>query len=410
MFSLNILNMLKKAISIDLSRARAFVLKKQLLNTTRKLRGKQGVMKIIDTLGYIQIDTINVIERSHHLVLLTRCPGYKQQFLYDLQVKDKKIFEYWAHAASFIPMKEFRYYIRKMKEKPKEDSWYGTWTKKYRHLLKKTKSRIEKEGPLAASDFKDTINRKRGPWWDWKPAKAALEILFWNGELMIKERRKFQRVYDLTERVLPKDIDTTLPSLDDEKVFFIKRALKAMGVATIQDINKYIGISGRLNQWVDQMQKKGEIVEVNINGVDKPYLALTTDLSDLRKKNVLLNSQVLFLSPFDNSIILRDRTSTLFDFDYTLEAYVPKSKRKYGYFCLPILWQDQLIGRIDPKADRQKQILIIKNLHLEDKKIDHNKFIPALSHAIEDLADFHNCEKIDLSKNIPSRIFHKITI
>lgn len=367
-------------------------------------------MRIIDTLGYIQIDTINVIERSHHLVLLTRCPGYKQQFLYDLQAKDKKIFEYWAHAASFIPMKDFRYYIRKMKEKPKENSWYGTWTKKYRYLLKKTKSRIEKEGPLAASDFKDNINRKRGPWWDWKPAKAALEILFWNGELMIRERRKFQRVYDLTERVLPKDIDTTLPSIDDEKVFFIKRALKAMGVATIRDINKYIGISGRLNKWVDQMLKSGQILELTIKGLDKSYYILTEDLEEIGRSKTGISPQVRFLSPFDNSIILRDRTSTLFNFDYSLEAYVPKSRRKYGYFCLPILWQNQLIGRIDPKADRQNKILIINNLHLEDKKIDYNKFIPALSSAIKDLADFHNCEKIDLSKNIRSRISYKITI
>lgn len=136
--------MLKKAISIGLSKARAFVVEKQLLNTTHKLKGKQGVMGIIDTLGYIQIDTINVIERSHHLVLLTRCSDYKQQFLYDLQAKDKRIFEYWAHAASFIPMKDFRYYIRKMKEKPKKDSWHDNWIKKYRNLLKKTKSRIEK--------------------------------------------------------------------------------------------------------------------------------------------------------------------------------------------------------------------------------------------------------------------------
>lgn len=264
--------------------------------------------------------------------------------------------------------------------------------------------------PLAASDFKDNISRKRGPWWDWKPAKAALEILFWNGELMIGERRKFQRVYDLTERVLPKDIDTTLPNIDNEKEFFIRRALKAMGVATIQDINKYIGISGKLNQWVDQMLRSGQILELAINGLNKSYYILTEDIEEIRISKTGISPRVRFLSPFDNSIILRERTRALFDFDYSLEAYVPKSKRKYGYFCLPILWQNQLIGRIDPKADRQNRILIINNLHLEDKKINYNKFIPALSRAIRDFADFHNCEKIDLSKNIPSKISHKITI
>jgi len=400
---------MKKAISIGLSKARAFVLKKQLLNTTRKLRGKQGVMGIIDTLGYIQIDTINVIERSHHLVLFARCPDYKQQFLYELQAKDKEIFEYRAHAASFIPMKDFRYYIRKMKEKPKKDSWYDTWTKKYRNLLKKTKSRIEKEGPLAASDFKDNINRKRGPWWDWKPAKAALEILFWNGELMIRERRKFQRVYDLSERVLPKDIDTTLPSIDDEKEFFIRRALKAMGVATIQDINKYIGTSGRLNQWVDQMVKSGQILELTIKGLNKSYYILTKDLEEIRKSKRAISPRVRFLSPFDNSIILRDRTSALFNFDYSLEAYVPKSKRKYGYFCLPILWRNRLVGRIDPKADRIKKVLIINNLHLENTKLDHQQFLPKLSQTLSAFAQFHDCNRIELRK-IPPIVKNKLAV
>jgi uncharacterized protein YcaQ len=154
-----------------------------------------------------------------------------------------------------------------------------------------------------------------------------------------------------------------------------------MGIATIQDINKYIGISGRLNKWVDQMLKSGQILELTINGLNKSYYILTKDLEEIRKSKTGIIPRVRFLSPFDNSIILRDRTSVLFNFDYSLEAYVPKTKRKYGYFCLPILWQNQLIG-----------------------------FMPALSRALNEFACFHKCEKIELSKNIPTKISHKITI
>ncbi|MCK4252494.1 YcaQ family DNA glycosylase [candidate division WOR-3 bacterium] len=372
--------------------------------------GKTGTLKAIENLGYVQIDTINVIERSHHIVFFTRCPDYKQQYLHELQVKDKKIFEYWAHAASFIPMKDYRFYIPAMKKKPKKDSWLDKWIKEHRSLIRKVKARVKKDGPLAASDFQDVKHRKRGPWWDWKPAKMALEALFWQGDLMIKERRKFQRIYDITERVLPENVDITKPSEEQEKKFFIRKALNAMGIATIQDINKYIGISGRLNKWVDQMLKLGQILELTIKGLNKSYYILTKGLEEIRKSKTVISLRVSFLSPFDNSIILRDRTSALFNFDYSLEAYVPKTKRKYGYFCLPILWQNQLIGKIDPKADRKNKILIINNLHLEDKKINYNKFIPALSRTLKDFADFHNCEKIELSKNIPAKISHKIKI
>ncbi len=399
-----------KIIQISPRQARNLFLKNQLLINPKLPEGKTGTLKAIENLGYVQIDTINVIERSHHIVFFTRCPDYKQQYLHELQVKDKKIFEYWAHAASFIPMKDYRFYIPAMKKKPKKDSWLDKWIKEHRSLIRKVKARVKKDGPLAASDFQDVKHRKRGPWWDWKPAKMALEALFWQGDLMIKERRKFQRIYDITERVLPENVDITKPSEEQEKKFFIRKALNAMGIATIQDINKYIGISGRLNKWVDQMLKLGQILELTIKGLNKSYYILTKGLEEIRKSKTVISLRVSFLSPFDNSIILRDRTSALFNFDYSLEAYVPKTKRKYGYFCLPILWQNQLIGKIDPKADRKNKILIINNLHLEDKKINYNKFIPALSRTLKDFADFHNCEKIELSKNIPAKISHKIKI
>jgi len=372
-------------------------------------RSKAGVLRTIEKLGYVQIDTINVIERSHHIVFFTRCPDYKKEYLYELQTKDKKVFEYWAHAASFIPMKDYRFYIPAMKRTPKMDSWLDKWTKKNRNLLSKVRKRVKKEGPLSPSDFPDVEKKKRGPWWGWKPAKMALEVLFWQGIVMIKERKNFQKVYDLTERVLPKNLDLTKPTEEEEKKFFITRALMAMGVATEKDINKYIGTGGKLNKWIQEMQKSEEVLKIEIEDFKKPYYILADNLVKLKKDKIPVDSKVNFLSPFDNSIILRDRTSALFGFNYSLECYVPKNKRKYGYFCLPILWRNRLVGRMDPKADRQNKTLIINNLHLESKKLDYGCFFPDFAHTLKEFSDFNNCETIHLSKQIPAKIVRKIT-
>jgi len=390
-------------MKISLNQARNFSLKKQLLINPKLRTGKAGTMYVVDKLGYVQIDTINVIERSHHIVFFTRCPDYKQIFLHELQAKDMKIFEYWAHAASFIPMKDYRFYVRAIEKKPEKGSWLDKWITEHRSLIKNVKQRVMKEGPLTASDFPDVEKKKRGPWWSWKPAKMALEVLFWQGFLMIKERRNFQRVYDLTERVLPKNLNITKPSEKAEKKYFVKRALWAMGIATEKEINDYIGVSGKLNKRMTEMQKSGEIIKIEIAGLKKPYYALTEDLPELQQDSIEVDSKVRFLSPFDNSIIIRNRTRDLFGFNYSLECYVPKHKRKYGYFCLPILWRNQLVGRIDPKADRQNKILIINNLHLENKKINYNEFMPALSSALNNFARFNKCAKTDFSKQIPKK-------
>jgi uncharacterized protein YcaQ len=398
-----------KKVTVSKEKARNYSLSRQLLTNKRFPKGRSGTLRIIEHLGYVQIDTINVVERSHHLVLHTRQPSYRQEFLHDLQAKDRRIFEYWAHAASFVPTKDYRYYLPAIKRKPKAGSWFDQWTKKNPKLVQQVKRRIVKEGPLTPSDFGDVENRKRGPWWDWKPAKAALEVLFWRGDLMIKERRNFQRVYDLTERVLPKNIDTTMPAEQEEKEFFVRRAFNALGIATIADINRYIGISGKLDKWLNSMHQNGEVTEMEITGLNKPYYALTKELSRILCSAPQIDDHMRLLSPFDNSIIIRDRAQALHEFEYSLECYVPKSRRKYGYFCLPILWRNQLVGRIDPKADRQRRVLLIQNLLLEKDIVEPNVFFKALPTTINDFARFNACEHVELNTKIPSSIKRRIS-
>ncbi len=396
-------------LALTREQARGFSLKKQLLLGTPVAQGKRSALQALGQLGYIQIDTIHVVERSHHLVLFTRCPSYQKSDLDTLHA-EKKLFEYWAHEASFIPMSDFRYYLPVMKRLTKKYAFIRNWIRNNRPLMKRVKQRIMHEGPLSARDFKDVRNRKRGTWWDWKPAKTALEMLFWQGDLMIKERKNFQRIYDLTERVLPKNIDTTFPDAKEEDTFFIRRALAALGVATLQDINRYFTVSRRLDKRVQRMVKTGEITKLHISGLKRPYYCLTEDIKKLRRNTNATDYTVRFLSPFDNAIILRERTSALFGFTYALECYTPKDKRKYGYFCLPILWQNKLVGRIDPKADREQNILFISNLHFEKDISLTRRFMLALSRALWTFAEFNQCKHIHISKNIPTKIRRQLSI
>ena len=401
--------MTDRRIEITKDQARNFFLQKQLLSNTKCANGKNGALRVIEKLGYVQIDTINVIERSHHVVLFTRCPDYPTSCLDKLHA-EKKLFEYWAHEASYIPMNDFRYYLPVMKRLTKKYASVRNWIKKHRALMRRVRQRVACEGPLSARDFKDVKNRKRGTWWDWKPAKTALEMLFWQGEFMIKERNNFQRVYDLTERVIPSDIDQTYPTQDEENEFFIRRALGALGVATIQDINRYFTVSSRLDTHLTKMRTAGEIIEVCIRGFKRKYYCLAKDSTRLQRCKKNADNIVRLLSPFDNAIILRERTKALFDFTYALECYTPRNKRKYGYFCLPILWRNELVGRIDPKADRKENALIVNNLYIEKDVPDTKQFMHALSAALHTFAAFNSCERIAVSKHVPLRTRRQLSV
>ena len=268
---------------------RKLILHSQLLDGKSKLPcGKEGAAQVIEKLGYVQIDTISRVERAHHHTLWTRVPDYQSALLDELQAKDKRIFEYWGHEASYLPMRDYRFYLPRMRsfEDP-HIGWHRNLLEKYRHLTPQILDRIHQEGPLSSKDFERPAGTKQGRWWDWKPAKTALELLFWQGKLMVVERRGFQRVYDLTERVLPAGVDTRYPDDEEYGQFLVHRALQSMAVAREREILKHLGgtsqplISKRLHELLD----KGEVVELELEG-DKstPYYALTKMLEYKNKK------------------------------------------------------------------------------------------------------------------------------
>ena len=392
--------MTKLSLSID--QARRIAVSSQLLDGPNTLTGKDAVAHVIDHLGYVQIDTISVVARAHHHTLWARCPDYDASSLHDLQAIDRRIFEYWAHAIAFLPMNDYRFYMPRMERHRTSDrAWLSDWRKKHGHVLDEVLERVRAEGPLTSKDFEPPPGTVRGTWWDWKPAKRALEILFWQGDLMISERRKFQKVYDLTERVLPSTVDTTVPTETELGRFHVTRALHGLGIARSRELRDAFHIvnQSRISKTLNDMSHSGEIMAVAIEGLKDNYYALPETMESV---STAVPEEAYILSPFDNLTIQRERMERLFNFKYTIECYVPAAKRQYGYFVLPILWQDQLIGRLDAKADRKLKTLIIKKLWFEPTFQDIETSLPALADAVARFAAFNECRVIDLGPIVPT--------
>jgi uncharacterized protein YcaQ len=393
--------------SISQKLARRLLLHSQLLDgRTRVQRGKAGVVEAIGHLGYVQIDTIAVIERAHHHTLWTRVPGYRPEDLHEAHAVDRGIFEYWGHAASYLPMKDYRFYIPMMKSfyEPK-GSWYRGWMEKYGSYLEPVLKRIREEGPKAARDFENPGGRRQGPWWDWKPAKAALELLFWRGELMVRERRGFQRIYDLSERVLPAGTDTRVPTAAELGRFIVVRALAALGVAGEKEIRDYIRIGDRriIAQAVSDMLAAAEIVRLRVEGRPGAVYALP----DVLRKAAAFRARpprVQLLSPFDNLAISRARLKENFAFDFKFECYLPKGDRDHGYFVLPILFGEEFVGRLDPKADRASKTLVVRRLAIEPGRADDDRLLAELTAALRRFARFNGCVSVVLEGVRPGKV------
>ena len=325
--------------------------------------------------------------------------------LHDLQAIDRRVFEYWGHAASFLPMADFRFYLPRMKEfNDPKNKWMRGRLEKFRYMMQPVLERITNEGPLSSSAFEKPADNANRGWWGWRPAKVALELLFWQGKLMITERRNFQRVYDLTERVLPSGHDTRYPGDDEQARFFIARALNAYGIASAKEICEHLhgADKKKTGSMIKDMIATGELQEIAIEGIANSSYSTTSAILDKLSKPKRTTARACILSPFDNLIIQRDRTLKLFGFDYALECYTPAAKRKHGYFVMPILYGDTFAGRLDPKADRKQQTLIIRKLILEDGFAVDDKFVAELVKALVDMMMFNNCEKIKLEKTSPA--------
>jgi uncharacterized protein YcaQ len=274
-----------------------------------------------------------------------------------------------------------------------------TWRSENALLVEDVLSRIREEGPLRSADF--ASEGRRGSWWDWKPAKQALESLFNTGELMVAGRRNFQRLYDLPERVIPPHISTTEPASDEVGRFMARRALKNYGVATASDIDWRRGNPELISAAVEDLVNIGDVIPIEIHEFPgKTYYAL----AELVTREHPRTSHLHLLSPFDNFTFHRERLRRLFGFDYRLECYLPAAQRSYGYFCLPLLWGEHFVGRLDPKAERKQKRLIVRHLTFEPDFVDYDALLPQLAIRLRDFAAFNQCGDILVEETDPGEV------
>lgn len=373
---------------------KAIFISQGLYNKNHKGNELDASLQVIQSLNYVQIDSISVVERAHHHSIWNRAENYHPSHI-DQLLENKQVFEYWSHAASYLPMAHYRYSLpRKSAIANGEQHWFKQDHKTMALVLE----RIKLDGPLQAKDFKDTRKTTSG-WWDWKPAKKALEQLFMQGDLMVLKRQGFQKVYDLTERVLPANIDTSIPNEEEYYAHLIIRYLTANAIGTPEQMSYLLkGIKKPVKTQCMQMLEAGLLITVDVKG--QSYFALPSINDLLRKK--LGHNPLKILSPFDNLLIQRKRIKQLFNYDYQIECYVPANKRKIGYFSLPLLWGRTFVGQMDVKMDRKSGVLNILNLHLQTDKLD--EFIVELKTELNKFLTFNNGKSIHVSKITADKI------
>ncbi len=349
--------------------------------------GPQGVAQVVGRLGYVQIDTIAVVERAHHHTLWARQPTYQADHLDTAQASRRTVFEYWYPAASYVATEHYRFCLPMMRSDV-------NWMNANREIVEAVLSRIREEGPLGSADFEAPPGFQRGGWWSWKPAKRALEHLFSTGKLMVSERRNFQRLYDLTERVLPSHVDTSDPSEEELARFLAEQALDTLGVAGEGNTRWRGNYRKLLGQGLRDLAETGEAALVRIQDVSRHGWYARPEALARADDPLDGASRLYILSPFDNVVIHRAWLKSLFDFEYSIECYLPQEKRRYGYFALPILWGERFVARVDVKADRKENAFLLRRLEFEPDIAPSAALLTALAEGIWRLATFNGCAAV----------------
>ena len=354
--------------------------------------GLSGTLSAIENLAYVQIDTLSVVERAHHHVLWNRVADYDPAHLNQL-VKKQHIFEYWYHAAAYLPMRDYRYALPRMMSIRNDENRYYTNVDK--RLMGEILARVRAEGELRVRDIGKS-NQKKGGWWNLGQERRALDKLFMQGDLMICERNGMEKIYDLAERCLPQNIDLSMPTLREYAIYLLETTLRAHGVFTLKQL-----LHLRTGKPLQDMMREVLSEYINsgvvsaISNIGRTTIYVDNKALELGERTVKTNAQIKILSPFDNLVIHRERLSLLFNFDYRIECYTAAAKRVFGYFCLPILYGDTFIGRVDCKAHRAEQRFEVIKLHLENDELDQKQLLLLLRNELQRFADFNKCPLLE---------------
>jgi len=383
--------------TLTLAAARLLQLHAQgLLEPPQRPATPGDVLVAVRRMAVLQIDTIHVVARSPYLVLFSRIGDYQPVWL-DQHLAQGRLFEYWAHAACFLPIEDYPNF-RSFMLAGMHNYLARSFAEDNQAVPEAVLERIRVEGPLRSADFES--DKGPGGWWNWKIEKRALEYWFSRGELMVARREKFQRVYDLRERVLPGWDDAAAPSLEEARRSQVLRTVRALGIARRAWVWDYFRLTkAAVKQALEDLVAAGEICEVRVDGWDEPALlpAESVALAQEAADGHLRAGYTTLLSPFDPLTWDRERARQLFNFDFSLECYLPAPKRVYGYFVLPVLHRGALVGRLDAKAHRKEKVFEVRAFYLEEGVPLTEELAAEVAGAIRRCADWHGTPEVRLS-------------
>jgi hypothetical protein len=399
-------------IEFSVEAARELLLAAQGLGAVSKRATKEDVREIIRRMGVLQIDSISVIARSPYLVLWSRLGSYEPMWLDEL-LAEGALFEYWSHAACFIPIEDYGLYRRFMIEGgEKTRSWMRAHHEEIEHVME----HMSKKGPVRAAEFART-DGKAGGWWEWKPEKRALEHLFAAGELMISRRENFHRVYDLRERVLANALpgweDALAPNEQEVRRALALKTVRALGVTVDRWVPDYFRTPKKgVARLLEELADEGELIRAGIEGLDEPAYVHPDNAGTAEEilSGRLRSTVATLLSPFDPVVWDRARALELFDFEYKIEVYTPAARRRYGYYSLPILHDGALVGRLDAKAHRKQGTFEVKAIHLEPDTPVNDDLVSGLAGALRDCAGWHGTPEVLVRRSDPPELAELLRI
>ena len=381
----------KDSLSIGEAR-RAALAAQQFLGAGSAPRSARAFAEMVRRLGVVQIDSVNVLVRSHYLPIFSRRGSYQSALLERAAYQQRLLFEYWGHEASLLPIECYPLFRWRMDDASKG---VGTWGRLKRYasshqdLVQAAMDQIRERGPLGASELTDA-GKSKGSWWGWSQGKEILEWLFWIGAVTTARRRNFERLYDLTERVVPEPVRTApVPAREQAQRELMLIGAQAMGVATARDLRDYFRLpaqeaAARLSELVEE----GKLVPVSVEGwKQQGYLHHATKIP----RASAVGDVAALLSPFDSLIWERQRTERLFDFHFRLEIYTPIHKRTHGYYVLPLLVGERIVGRVDLKSERRSGLLQVKGGSVEPG-IQPARIIEPLARRLRELAQWLGLE------------------
>ncbi|HXU88034.1 MAG TPA: crosslink repair DNA glycosylase YcaQ family protein [Methylomirabilota bacterium] len=381
------------------------------------------LVRFVEDVGGLQMDSINVLERAHYLTLWSRFGPYDRTRLDRLVYERRLLFEYWAHAACLVPTSMLRWWRRAMLDYHSRHTGWSGWLKRNPKLVAEVRAAVASNGPMANADF--AARRPRGAragWWSWQPFQHALHHLWMTGALTVHSRRHFQKRFDLLERALPAVTGVEAVSAEEFTRWHIERSLHALGAATDADLANYLTFPRSMGSArrvaLRGMLERGEVTELQVDGSRVRWLALTRDVPALARaaRTAAPSRGTTLLAPFDSLLWYRGRVERLFGFEYRIEVYTPGDRRVHGYYTLPILHDGELIGRVDAKTHRAEGRLEVRHVSFEPwfvagtappsggARLDQPAALGGLADAFRSLATFVGARSLSVARVTPTRL------